>query len=115
MKPAYFKFSFIIVLSIVFVLAFIHNDYLLFLEHYDKFNHIVAFIVLSFLIEKSFTFSFYQNIFILLFIGLFLEIIQIFTPTRFTDIADMFANCVGIFLYFIGIYLLTNTKGELKL
>jgi VanZ family protein len=69
----------------------------------DKANHLLAFIVLAALLD----FSFPRTVFtvgkmgVLFGYGLFIECVQYFLPERFFSVGDMFADLLGIGVYFV--------------
>lgn len=67
----------------------------------DKFNHFIAFVVLSFLADRAFEYSFTVLAIPVLFFGVAIEFIQFFLPYRQFSVFDMFANGVGILIYFV--------------
>ncbi|NPA81481.1 MAG: VanZ family protein [Epsilonproteobacteria bacterium] len=105
----FFRIFFFIVISSVFYLAFHtfsyqHRPFFYFLINFnDKLNHIVAFVILAFLLEKAYNI---KNIFlngaILLFIGAFIEVYQLFfVPGRSFSLKDFLADVIGISIYFL--------------
>lgn len=70
----------------------------------DKFNHFIAFFVLSFLVDRSFEFSFPILAIPVFLFGIAIEFIQFFLPYRQFSVFDMFADGVGILIYFFARY-----------
>ncbi len=80
----------------------------------DTNNHILAFVFLAFMAQMCYAkLSYLKKTSFLVAYGIFIEIIQSFIPWRDCDIADVGADCVGIFIFF-GFYLVlkavTSTK-----
>ena len=105
----FFKISLFVTVSAIFFLAFHKFSYqnrpfFYFLVNFnDKLNHIVAFMVLAFLIEKAYNMkNVLLNSLILLSLGAFIEIYQLlFVPGRSFSLKDFLADCVGIAVYII--------------
>ncbi len=105
----FFRILLFIVIAVIFYLSFHHFTYqhrpfFYFLVNFnDKLNHIVAFITLAFLLEKAYNIkNRLLHIFILLFIGGFIEVYQLFfVPGRSFSLKDFLADVIGIFIYFI--------------
>ena len=104
-----FKIFLFIVISIIFFLAFHKFSYqnrpfFYFLVNFnDKLNHIVAFLVLAFLLEKAYNIkSIVLNSFFLILIGAFIEFYQLFfVPGRSFSLKDFLADCIGIGVYIV--------------
>jgi VanZ family protein len=75
-------------------------------ENADKLQHLLAFFVLAWLLNRSFPdISWGWNQILLLFAyGFLIEIIQYFIPYRFFSIWDLVANSVGLILYTLAIH-----------
>ena len=70
---------------------------------YDKLQHLAAFVCLGFLADNAFPkIEFLWKIAIVIFAyGVLLEITQSFLPHRTFALSDLFANAVGLFVYYI--------------
>ena len=102
----YILFSFFWLLLIFFLMSYYKpdsNTYSRF-EHIDKLIHFILFFVQSFLTSKginSITDNlsnnyFYVTVLVLIIIGVFMEIQQVYIPYRDFDFYDLFANVIGI-------------------
>ena len=118
-----FRISLFVVILAIFYLAFHHFTYqnrpfFYFLVNFnDKLNHIVAFFVLAFLFQKAYNI---KNIFVLisllLFIGAFIEIYQLFfVPGRSFSLKDFLADCIGILIYFIVDFIVKSRRKKRKI
>ena len=104
-----FRISFYVTIATVFFFAFHkfsyqHRPFFYFLINFnDKLNHITAFIVLAFLLEKAYNIkNIWLNSLFLLSIGAFIEFYQLFfVPGRSFSLKDFLADVVGIFAYII--------------
>ena len=67
----------------------------------DKFGHILAFVILAFLLDFSFPASSYNlsKILPLLAYGILIEIVQYFLPYRMFSLLDMLADAGGLVIY----------------
>jgi VanZ family protein len=96
-----FRIAFFLVVVAITYLAITRQEFPVVKDVSDKANHILAFYVLTWLLD----FSFPQKglglskIFALLSYGLLIEIIQSFLPNRTPSSLDLFADGVGIALY----------------
>ncbi|CAA6806632.1 MAG: Unknown protein [uncultured Sulfurovum sp.] len=79
-------------------------------NHSDKVLHVLAFFVLSFLLNRSSSSiaKRIRNIFSLLAFGILIEILQSFTGYREVSLADVLADLLGILLFQITYFLLKN-------
>jgi VanZ family protein len=76
----------------------------------DKVNHILAFIVFTFLISQSFKISNFKIIISGLIFGIYIELIQYFIPYRSSDIRDIMADILGVLLALILLNLIVNIR-----
>ncbi len=104
----FYKIFFFIIIAAIFYLSF-HNftyqnrPFFYFLVNFnDKLNHIVAFVTLAFLLEKAYNIkNRLLHIFILLSIGGFIELYQLFfVHGRSFSLKDFLADVIGILVYF---------------
>ena len=96
-------FRIMLVLSLLLIIYLTTAD----LEHpvmtsvNDKFGHILAFVILAFLLDFSFPASSYNlsKILPLLAYGILIEIVQYFLPYRMFSLLDMLADAGGLVIY----------------
>ncbi len=99
----YFKTLFFIASFAILYLALVPSSNLLFLDFGlgDKFNHFMAFFILSLLLNRSS--SSYEkrsrNVIALILFGIFIEIVQYFVAYRSASIYDIFADILGIIAF----------------
>ncbi|MCH9812948.1 MAG: VanZ family protein [Epsilonproteobacteria bacterium] len=98
----YFKTIFFVTVFIVFYLAVVPNDSVLFdFGLGDKFNHFLAFFTLSLLLNRSS--SSYEkrlrNVIVLTLFGAFIEMIQLFIQYRSASFYDLLADIFGILVF----------------
>lgn len=79
--------------------------------HYDKLNHIIAFVVLALLFDYSFPQKTITLFFTLVTFGIFIEFIQGMIPGRTTSHWDIVADLFGITSYLIIQPLRAKTDG----
>jgi len=99
-----YKVLFFTALSSITVLAFLPNYNALpkLLSFSDLLNHTIAFITLSYLLQKSYKTLTNTNAFTLLFIyAVGIEVVQHFLPTRVASLSDIVADVTGILLGFV--------------
>lgn len=96
-----FRFFFYFSLLAVLLLAMMPPDEVIVSTGWDKANHTLAFFVLLGLFDISYpTLNIYRTkITIILFYGVFIEILQLFSPDRFASLLDVLADSIGLFLY----------------
>jgi len=102
MKKKYYKVLFFITAFVVFVLAIVPNDHIkLSIDNADKLKHFTAFFVLSFLLNRASSTITHRlrNISVLMGFGIFIEIVQLFFPTRESSIEDIIADSIGILVF----------------
>jgi len=98
----YFKVLFYIMAVIVFFVAILPNNIVLFDTLYDdKIKHIIAFFSLSLLLNRASSTMTHRlrNMSALLLFGIFIEIAQLLFPNRTSSIADIMADLIGILLF----------------
>jgi len=98
----FFKIALWMCLFSIIVIAFSPLEHTT-LDHHDKLNHILAFWVLSFLIDFAYPkVSFYKyKLISLLVYGCFIEVVQHFLPYRTFSMLDIAADLVGVLFYII--------------
>ncbi len=98
-----YHFSFIVALIGILVLAIMkHAPSVPGLSGFDKFNHILAFVVLSFLLELSYPkVKLVKKIVLLICIGVIIEVIQSFLSWRSAELFDVLADAVGILSFYL--------------
>ena len=69
------------------------------IPHFDKFGHVSAFALMTYVIAKILTIR--KAVFIVLILSTLLEYTQTFIPTRGAQISDVVANCAGIIFMWI--------------
>lgn len=96
-----FRVVLFIALGAITFLATTRQDYSLAREISDKANHILAFYVLTFLVDFSFPERELglPKILLVFMYGLLIEIIQGFLPDRTPSLLDLFADAAGIAMY----------------
>jgi len=102
MKKKYYKVLFFITSFVVFVLAIVPNDQIdLGMDNADKLKHFTAFFVLSLLLNRASSTIAHRlrNMGALLGFGIFIEVVQLFFPTRESSIEDIIADSVGILVF----------------
>lgn len=72
---------------------------------WDKSNHLLAFSVLTWLGCKAFPHRVITLLFGLLAYAALIEVLQSFTPTRSAEWLDLLADCFGIFLGWVLVWL----------
>jgi VanZ family protein len=91
-----FRTLFLLYLTVILILATIKRPDVI-TTGFDKFEHIAAFIVFTFLMYFSFNKVNYITIFLTgLGYGILIEIIQHFLPYRVADVMDIIANIIGL-------------------
>lgn len=80
----------------------------------DKLNHVLAFIVLAYLLAKSFDeWDFWRvQVPVLMVYGIAIEVIQAFLPWRTGSIADVLANITGVVIYLVFVVLSKRRQAE---
>ena len=102
------KLTFYFVLAAITVLAFSPNYNALptFVAFSDKLNHTAAFMVLFLLLKQAYPLLSIKNtFFILIGNAVWIEAVQYFLPTRSSDLRDIAADCTGIFIGYLLLYL----------
>lgn len=94
-----YRFLFWLCVVVIFILAIMPLKMPQFNASFgDKVNHIVAFLVLFFLLDKSYNFKILMRCCILIGYGLFIEIVQSFLPYRTFSLLDLCADGIGLIL-----------------
>jgi len=95
------RFLFVLALLVVFHLATTDWVYPVINLLWDKLKHVVAFLVLAALADRSFPGSPFgpAKILALLGLGISIEVVQYFIPYREASALDVLADCVGIGAY----------------
>jgi len=102
MKKKYYKVLFFITAFVVFVLAIVPNDQIkLDIDNADKIKHFTAFFILSLLLNRASSTIAHRlrNMGALLGFGIFIEVVQLFSPVRESSIEDIIADSVGILVF----------------
>lgn len=95
---AFWRFSFWICLVAVLLLALLPTSVNIPTTGWDKFNHVFAFCVLSFLSFLAYTNHHLRLLILLLAYGGLIEVMQSFTSYRLAEWADLLADGIGICL-----------------
>ena len=101
-----YKKLFFFTAGVIFILAVVPNDGVeLDIDYADKIKHIFAFFTLSFLLNRASSTIKHRvrNIFILLFFGILIEVVQMFLPYRESSVADVYADLTGILIFQLGL------------
>jgi VanZ family protein len=83
------------------VLAFIPQSIKVVPRYSDKFNHLVAFFILTMLGNFAFNKPLLKLSLYLLSFGFFIELVQFFLPYRRFSLIDLCADLIGIFVFVI--------------
>jgi VanZ family protein len=73
----------------------------------DKVNHLLAFVVFTFIISQSYEISFIKIIILGLIFAIYIEVVQYFIPYRSAELFDIFADFIGIILGLCLLYILS--------
>jgi len=95
-----FRICFLITLCAVSYLALTPIEIAVLEGMWDKSNHLVAFITLSFLIDYAVT-GYWRKWLGLIGYGVLIEVTQWFSGYRFFELSDIFADSLGISIYLI--------------
>jgi VanZ family protein len=107
------KIIFFLMLTAISVLAFSPNYNALpsIVVFSDKLNHTTAFTVLFLLLRQAYPHLSIRKIFIILITNaVWIEAVQYFLPTRSSDWKDIAADCVGMFVGYLFIYLFRRIR-----
>lgn len=106
-----FRLSFVFALVLVTYLATNSLELTVAPLNYDKSNHLVAFLILAFLLDFSFPNSRFNTakIFPLIAYGFSLEAVQYFLPHRVFSFSDIGADILGLFVYALFIPLIKRS------
>ncbi len=113
----FYRIAFVITLIAIVFLALASSSQLTFIPDFsDKIKHFIAFLVLTFLADKSFMEGQYVMVKVLgLFtFGLLIEWAQSFTSYRYTEWYDVVADVVGIGCYWVIIFIFNAQNKRLK-
>ncbi|HFB64444.1 MAG TPA: antibiotic resistance protein VanZ [Aeromonadales bacterium] len=113
----FYRIAFVITLIAIVFLALASSSQLTFIPDFsDKIKHFIAFLVLTFLADKSFVEGRYIMVKVLgLFtFGLLIEWAQSFTSYRYTEWNDVVADVVGIGCYWVSIFIFNAQNKRLK-
>jgi len=96
-----FRVMLVLSLLLIIYLATAELDHPVMTSVNDKFGHILAFVILAFLLDFSFPASSYNlsKILPLLAYGILIEIIQYYLPHRMFSLLDMLADAGGLVIY----------------
>ena len=96
-----FRVMLVLSLLLIIYLATAELDHPVMTSVNDKFGHILAFVILAFLLDFSFPASSYNlsKILPLLAYGILIEIVQYFLPYRMFSLLDMLADAGGLVIY----------------
>ncbi len=61
----------------------------------DKINHLVAFVVLGFLLRRGWGIGYWRGVLLLVSYGCFIEVSQLFAVNRSAELADVVADTLG--------------------
>jgi VanZ family protein len=97
----FFRVMLVISLLLIIYLATAELEHPVMTSVNDKFGHILAFVMLAFLLDFSFPASSYNlsKILPLLAYGILIEIIQYLLPHRMFSLLDMLADGGGLVIY----------------
>ncbi len=94
-----FKVLFWIALIVAYSVAMLPQDSALQIAALgDKTHHVFTFIILGVLLRLGYDIKYWYALSSLVFFGVFIELYQYFTPTRFADINDVIADLIGTFI-----------------
>jgi len=115
-KKRIFKILFFLTSFIVLYLATIPQDLKWDYHYADKIKHIFAFFSLSLLLNRASSSikARLRNMISLLLFGIFIELVQLFSPMRTSSIYDVLADLIGILLFQILYTLLKIVKEKIK-
>lgn len=96
-----YRLMFYITLVAVTLLALVPQEQAVVTTGWDKSNHLLAFFVLLLLLDRSYlNLSLWRvKLPLLLFYGVWIELMQWFMPSRFFSGLDVLADSVGLLLY----------------
>jgi len=94
-----FKIVFWIALIVAYTAAILPQDFAPQITGFsDKVHHVFAFVVLGVLLRLGYDIKYWYALLVLVGFGVFIEVSQYFTPTRFADIKDVIADLIGAFI-----------------
>jgi len=94
-----FKIVFWIALIVAYTAAILPQDSAPQITGFsDKAHHVFAFVFLGVLLRLGYDIKYWYALLVLLGFGIFIEVSQYFTPTRFADIKDVMADLIGAFI-----------------
>ena len=105
-----FRVMLVISLLLIIYLATAELEYPVMTSINDKFGHILAFVMLAFLLDFSFPANSFNlsKIFPILVYGMLIEVIQYFLPHRTFSLLDMLADGSGLVIYVLLIPILKH-------
>lgn len=111
-KPLIFKIALFVSLLLISYLVFSRQSYNpTWIPHFDKLAHAVSFFILSLLTYYAFKPNQYLIITFLVGYASIIEIVQAALPYRTASFADLIADFIGIFCFYL-IYLLDKRKKQ---